>query len=44
MQYRVLGKSGLRVSVLGLGGIPIQRIDNPGTAALIDLLADQTGL
>ncbi len=40
MQYRVLGKSGLRVSVLGLGGIPIQRIDKPGTAALIDLLAE----
>ena len=35
MEYRILGKTGLRVSRLGLGGIPIQRIDQPGTRALL---------
>lgn len=27
MQYKVLGKTGLKVSVIGFGGIPVQRID-----------------
>jgi predicted aldo/keto reductase-like oxidoreductase len=40
MEYRVLGKSGLRVSTLGFGGIPIQRIDAEGTKVLIHALAD----
>ena len=31
MEYRVLGKSGLKVSRIGIGGIPIQRAD-PGAA------------
>lgn len=35
MEYRVLGKTGLRVSRLGFGGIPIQRIDAEGTKKLI---------
>ena len=30
MEYRILGKTGLRVSRVGLGGIPIQRIDALG--------------
>ena len=38
MRYRILGKTGLRVSVIGLGGIPIQRIDAGGTAELLDTL------
>ena len=38
MEYRVLGKTGLRVCRLGLGGIPIQRIDAEGTRALIGAL------
>ncbi len=35
MEYRVLGKTGLKVSRLGFGGIPIQRIDAAGTRALV---------
>jgi len=35
MEYRELGKTGLKVSRLGFGGIPIQRIDAAGTAVLI---------
>lgn len=35
MEYRMLGKTGLRISRLGLGGIPIQRIDAEGTKKLI---------
>ena len=38
MEYRVLGKTGLRVCRLGLGGIPIQRIDAEGTRGLIGAL------
>ena len=35
MEYRTLGKTGLKVSRLGLGGIPIQRIDGEGTKTLV---------
>ena len=35
MQYRVLGKTGLNISNLGFGGIPIQRIDAEGTKKLM---------
>ena len=35
MEYRILGKTGLKVSRLGLGGIPIQRIDGEGTKTLV---------
>lgn len=35
MEYRILGKTGLEVSRLGFGGIPIQKIDAEGTRALI---------
>ena len=35
MNYRVLGKTGLKVSALGFGGIPIQRIDAEGTRVLM---------
>ncbi|MBR2721900.1 MAG: aldo/keto reductase [Clostridia bacterium] len=35
MEYRVLGKTGLHISRIGLGGIPIQKIDAEGTKALI---------
>lgn len=35
MQYVSLGRTGLTISRLGFGGIPIQRIDQPGTRALL---------
>ena len=31
MEYVTLGKTGLKVSKIGLGGIPIQKIDAEGT-------------
>lgn len=40
MEYRILGKTGLRVSRLGLGGIPIQRIDAEGTKTLVHEMAE----
>lgn len=41
MQYRTLGKTGMRVSAVGFGGIPIQRIDAAGTRALMERLAEK---
>ncbi len=38
MEYRILGKTGLRVSRVGLGGIPIQRIDELGTRELLRIM------
>ena len=38
MEYRVLGKTGLKISRLGFGGIPIQRIDAEGTKVLMQEL------
>ena len=35
MQTVQLGQTGLQISRLGFGGIPIQRIDQPGTRALL---------
>ncbi len=40
MEYRILGKSGLKISRLGFGGIPIQRIDAEGTKTLMGALLD----
>ena len=37
MQYVDFGRTGLRVSRLGFGGIPVQRIDEPGTRAMLKL-------
>ena len=35
MEYITLGKTGLKISRLGFGGIPIQRIDAAGTRKLV---------
>ena len=43
MQYVTLGKTGLKVSVVGLGGIPIQRTDVEGTRKVIDACVE-TGI
>ena len=40
MEYRILGKTGLKISRMGFGGIPIQRIDAQGTKALMQQLVD----
>ena len=41
MEYRILGKSGLNISRLGFGGIPIQKIDAEGTGRLIEKLISE---
>ena len=41
MEYRILGRTGLKVSRMGFGGIPIQRIDPQGTRALMLRLRDE---
>jgi len=41
MEYRVLGKTGLQISRLGFGGIPIQKIDAEGTKKLIRRLMEK---
>ena len=41
MEYRILGKTGIEISRLGFGGIPIQKIDAEGTKKLIyDLIKE----
>ena len=40
MEYRILGKSGLKISRLGFGGIPIQKIDAAGTKVLMQELME----
>lgn len=40
MEYRILGKTGLKISRMGLGGIPIQRIDAEGTRTLMHQLKE----
>lgn len=40
MEYRILGKTGLKISRLGFGGIPIQRIDAQSAAPVIRYLRE----
>ena len=40
MKYNILGKTGLKVSFMGFGGIPIQRIDAAGTRKLMDQMVE----
>lgn len=40
MEYVTLGKTGLQISRLGFGGIPIQRIDAAGTKEIIRKMAE----
>ena len=40
MEYRILGKTGLKISRLGFGGIPIQRIDGEAAKPIIRQLKD----
>lgn len=41
MEYRVLGKTGLKVSAVGFGGIPIQRIEGAGVRPLMERLVEK---
>lgn len=41
MEYRILGKTGLKISRMGFGGIPIQKIDAEGTKVLMHRLMDE---
>lgn len=36
MQFRLLGRTGLKVSVIGMGGIPVQRIDTREAVRVIE--------
>lgn len=40
MQYNILGKTGLKISVIGLGGIPIQRISADEAEKVINFALD----
>ena len=41
MQYTTLGKTGLKISRLGFGGIPIQRVDSETTKKLVELMVEK---
>ena len=40
MRYTMLGKTGMRISTVGFGGIPIQKVDVPAVRKLMQALAD----
>ena len=40
MEYNILGKTGLKISRMGFGGIPIQKIDAQGTKKQMQKLLD----
>ena len=41
MEYRILGKTGLKISRMGFGGIPIQKIDEEGTRKLLHEMVEK---
>lgn len=41
MEYRVLGKTGLRISSIGMGGIPLQRVSEQEAERIVNLALDQ---
>ena len=41
MEYKVLGKTGLKISQLGFGGIPIQKVDAKATRKLIEVMVEK---
>lgn len=41
MEYRTLGKTGLKISRMGFGGIPIQKIDEEGTRKLLHTMMEK---
>ena len=41
MEYRILGKTGLKISRMGFGGIPIQRVDQEATKQLMKKLVEE---
>lgn len=41
MEYVTLGKTGLKISRLGFGGIPIQRVDAAATRKLVAMMAEK---
>ena len=41
MEYTTLGKTGLRVSRMGFGGIPIQKVDAAVTRKLMERLVER---
>lgn len=41
MEYTTLGKTGLTISRMGFGGIPIQKVDAPAVRTLMQALSEQ---
>ncbi len=41
MEYRSLGKTGLKVSFLGFGGIPIQRVTEPEACKIVEACVEK---
>lgn len=41
MEYRILGKTKLKVSSIGMGGIPLQRVNDQEAEKLVNLALDQ---